>query len=87
MLQTRHEELEKLQTEPVEGKSIMKVTRFKNKLGDKVVVFPGYSDWGQKGFFLGYYVEIPGRDPIKHSVFFFETEEEAIAQAKDLDGE
>ena len=42
-----------------------------NDLGDELVAFPGYSDRGEKGWFVGEQVNHPGRDPFVTPKIFF----------------
>lgn len=42
-----------------------------NNLGDVLCVFPGKSDWGDVGWFLGRELRAPGREPFLTTMTFF----------------
>ena len=46
-------------------------TGFKNSLEDRIVIVAGYSDWGEKGFFLAERIEIEGRKPFTTPKMFY----------------
>ena len=56
-----------------------------NDLGDELVVFPGRSDWGEQGWFVGEQVNAQGREPFVTPKVFFrgaEGKDHAIDSAR-----
>jgi hypothetical protein len=47
-----------------------------NRVGDEVVFFEGYSDWGVRGWFSGWKIEIKERTTRYSTYMFFENEKD-----------